>query len=204
MFPSGRLPLAAVVVGLTLYNGSVNAEILRAGILSLPQGQREAASSSGLRRGQTMRMIELPQAVTAILPALVSQKVIALKESALGYQIGFIELIRSGRQSVSHYRNFFAALIVVGVIMVAISFALTTFAMARAAPALPRLGFRSPAGRHRGRRGHVRRGPRGGRLPGGSWGRAPAGLTPPPARAVQSPSAARSSAAARHSSITTP
>ncbi|WP_182347585.1 amino acid ABC transporter permease [Tomitella gaofuii] len=128
VFPSGQLPLAAVVVGLTLYNGSVIAEILRAGILSLPQGQREAASSLGLRRGQTMRMIELPQAVTAMLPALVSQMVIALKDSALGYQIGFIELIRSGQQSASYYRNFFAALIVVGVIMVAINFALTTFA----------------------------------------------------------------------------
>jgi len=128
VFPSDQLPLSAVVVGLTLYNGSVIAEILRAGILSLPRGQREAAASLGLRKAQSMRMIELPQAVTAMLPALVSQMVIALKDSALGYQIGFIELIRSGQQSASYYRNFFAALIVVGVIMVAINFALTTLA----------------------------------------------------------------------------
>ncbi len=54
--------------------------------------------------------------------------VVALKDSALGYQIGYIELIRSGQQAASYYRNFFAALIVVGVIMVIINFALTSFA----------------------------------------------------------------------------
>ncbi|MCA1007976.1 amino acid ABC transporter permease [Rhodococcus hoagii] len=128
VFPSSQLALAAVVVGLTLYNGSVIAEILRAGILSLPKGQTEAASALGMRKSQMMRLILLPQAITTMLPALVSQMVVALKDSALGYQIGYIELIRSGQQAASYYRNFFAALIVVGVIMVIINFALTSFA----------------------------------------------------------------------------
>lgn len=128
VFPSSQLALAAVVVGLTLYNGSVIAEILRAGIESLPKGQTEAASALGMRKSQMMRLILLPQAITTMLPALVSQMVVALKDSALGYQIGYIELIRSGQQSASYYRNFFAALIVVGVIMVLINFALTSFA----------------------------------------------------------------------------
>ncbi|WP_137724808.1 amino acid ABC transporter permease [Prescottella subtropica] len=128
VFPSGQLALAAVVVGLTLYNGSVIAEILRAGILSLPKGQTEAASALGMRKSQMMRLILLPQAITTMLPALVSQMVVALKDSALGYQIGYIELIRSGQQSASYYRNFFAALVVVGLIMVLINFALTSFA----------------------------------------------------------------------------
>lgn len=128
IFPSGELALAAVVVGLTLYNGSVMAEILRAGILTLPRGQTEAAGSLGLRKSQTMRIVLLPQAITAMLPALVSQMVVALKDSALGYQIGYIELIRSGQQSAAYNRNFFAALVVVGLIMIAINFALTSFA----------------------------------------------------------------------------
>ncbi|WP_305094774.1 amino acid ABC transporter permease [Prescottella sp. R16] len=128
VFPSGQLALAAVVVGLTLYNGSVIAEILRAGILSLPKGQTEAASALGMRKSQMMRLILLPQAITTMLPALVSQMVVALKDSALGYQIGYIELIRSGQQAASYYRNFFAALVVVGAIMVIINFALTSFA----------------------------------------------------------------------------
>lgn len=128
IFPSGQLALAAVVVGLTLYNGSVIAEILRAGILSLPRGQNEAAVSLGLRKSQSMRIVLLPQAITVMLPALVSQMVIALKDSALGYQIGYIELVRSGQQAGSSYRNFFAALVVVGVIMIIINFALTSLA----------------------------------------------------------------------------
>ncbi|MFC4602895.1 amino acid ABC transporter permease [Rhodococcus kronopolitis] len=128
VFPSGQLALAAVVVGLTLYNGSVIAEILRAGIHSLPKGQTEAAVSMGMRKGQMMRLVLLPQAITSMLPALVSQMVVALKDSALGYQIGYVELIRSGQQSASYYRNFFAALVVVGVIMIVINFALSSFA----------------------------------------------------------------------------
>ncbi|RVW03546.1 amino acid ABC transporter permease [Rhodococcus spongiicola] len=128
VFPSSQLALAAVVVGLTLYNGSVMAEILRAGILSLPRGQTEAAVALGLRKSQMMRIVLLPQAITAMLPALVSQMVVALKDSALGYQIGYIELIRSGQQAASYYRNFFAALVVVGVIMIAINFGLAWFA----------------------------------------------------------------------------
>ena len=84
VFPSSQLAFAAVVFGLTIYNGSVIAEILRAGIQSLPRGQTEAAQSIGLRKSQTMMVVLLPQAVTAMLPALVAQMVIALKDSALG------------------------------------------------------------------------------------------------------------------------
>lgn len=128
VFPSGELALAAVVVGLTLYNGSVIAEILRAGIYSLPKGQTEAAVAMGMRKGQTMRLVLLPQAITSMLPALVSQMVVALKDSALGYQIGYVEIVRSGQQAASYYRNFFAALVVVGIIMIIINFGLSYFA----------------------------------------------------------------------------
>ena len=81
--PSSQLAFTAVVIGLTLYNGSVIAEIIRSGINSLPKGQTEASKALGLRKGQMMSIILLPQAVTAMLPALVSQMVIALKDSAL-------------------------------------------------------------------------------------------------------------------------
>ena len=62
-------PLYAVVTGLVLYNASVLAEIVRAGILSLPKGQTEAAKAIGMRKGQTMTYVLLPQSVTAMLPA---------------------------------------------------------------------------------------------------------------------------------------
>jgi glutamate transport system permease protein len=90
----------ALVVGLTLYNSAVIGEIFRAGILSLPKGQTEAAYAIGLRQGQTLRMILLPQAVRLMLPALVSQLVTLLKDTSLGFVIAYAELLRSGRNGV--------------------------------------------------------------------------------------------------------
>ncbi|EFV14487.1 amino acid ABC transporter permease [Segniliparus rugosus] len=128
VFPSTQVPLAAVVFGLSVYNGALIGEILRAGLAALPKGQSEAAVAVGLTKGQTVRLILLPQAVAAMLPALISQMVVVLKDAALGYQIGYIELIRSGQQAASFYRNFFASLVVVAVIMIAINMALTRLA----------------------------------------------------------------------------
>ena len=126
--PPGSLGFWAVVIALTLYNGSVIAEILRAGIKSLPKGQTEAAHALGLSHWQTMWRILLPQSIAAMLPALISQMVIALKDSALGYQIGYVEVVRSGTQVASAYRNYLPSLIVVAIIMIVINYALTALA----------------------------------------------------------------------------
>jgi len=90
----------ALVAGLTLYNSAVIGEIFRAGILSLPRGQTEAAYAIGLRRGQTLRIILLPQAVRLMLPALISQLVTLLKDTSLGFVISYAELLRNGRTAV--------------------------------------------------------------------------------------------------------
>src|SRR5204863_1887622 len=66
VFPSKHLALAGVITGLTLYNGAVIAEIVRAGVNALPRGQAEASSALGMRWGQTMRSVLLPQAVTSM------------------------------------------------------------------------------------------------------------------------------------------
>lgn len=128
VFPSEYLAFAAVVTGLSLYNGSVIAEILRSGIQSLPKGQSEAAVALGMRKSQMMRLILLPQSISAMLPALISQMVIALKDSALGYVFGYIEVVRSGIRSASYYGNYLPALVVVAVIMIIINFALSSLA----------------------------------------------------------------------------
>ncbi|WP_226435761.1 amino acid ABC transporter permease [Rhodococcus yananensis] len=128
LFQSQYLALAAVVTGLTLYNGSVIAEIVRAGINSLPRGQTEAAGALGMRKSQIMRIILLPQAVTVMLPAIVSQMVIALKDSALGYLIGYVELVRQGQQLGAYFQNYLPSLLVVAVIMIILNSALTRFA----------------------------------------------------------------------------
>ena len=86
-------PLVAVVTGLTLYNGSVFAEIFRAGVQSLPHGQAEAAYALGMSKGQVMRSILLPQAFRAMLPITLSQLVVVLKDTALGFIVTFQELL---------------------------------------------------------------------------------------------------------------
>jgi glutamate transport system permease protein len=90
----------ALVAGLTLYNSAVLGEIFRAGILSLPKGQTEAAYAIGLRRGQTLRLILIPQGVRLMLPALISQLVTLLKDTSLGFVIAYAELLRTGRNAV--------------------------------------------------------------------------------------------------------
>jgi glutamate transport system permease protein len=128
VFPSKYLALAGVITGLTLYNGAVIAEIVRAGVNALPRGQSEAASALGLRWGQTMRAILLPQAITSMLPVLISQLVVVLKDTAIGYQITFLEMVRQGTQVGSAYGNYVPALIVIALLMISVNFALSAFA----------------------------------------------------------------------------
>ncbi|MBB4980368.1 amino acid ABC transporter permease [Streptomyces nymphaeiformis] len=127
--PDNR-PLYAVVTGLVLYNASVLAEVVRAGILALPTGQTDAAKAIGMRKGQIMTHVLLPQAVTAMLPALVSQLVVIVKDTALGgAMLGFSELLASVRPMSANYgANTIACFTVVAVIFIALNFALTTFA----------------------------------------------------------------------------
>jgi glutamate transport system permease protein len=127
-FPSKYLALAGVVTGLTLYNGAVIAEIVRSGVGSLPRGQGEAAAALGLRSGQTMRSILLPQAITSMLPVLVSQLVVVLKDTAIGYQITFVEMVRQGTVVGSSYGNYVPALIVIALLMISVNFALSVAA----------------------------------------------------------------------------
>ncbi|MFI2205912.1 amino acid ABC transporter permease [Streptomyces sp. NPDC020192] len=123
-------PLYAVVTGLVLYNASVLAEIVRAGILALPKGQSEAALAIGLRKNQVMRLILLPQAVTTMLPAIVSQLVVIVKDTALGGAVlTFPELLSSANTMSGYYgANVIASFTVVAVIFVVINFSLTSFA----------------------------------------------------------------------------
>lgn len=87
----------ATAIGLVLYNGSVLAEVVRAGVRSLPKGQGEAGLSIGMRPQQVMNSILLPQGLRAMLPAVVAQLVVVMKDSALGYIIGYTELLRQGQ-----------------------------------------------------------------------------------------------------------
>ncbi|MFK4791335.1 amino acid ABC transporter permease [Microbacterium sp. ZW T5_56] len=86
-------PYMAVVLGLVLYNGSVLAEALRAGVEALPRGQKEAGYAIGLRKSGVMALILLPQAVRNMLPVIIAQLVVTLKDTALGFIITYPELL---------------------------------------------------------------------------------------------------------------
>jgi glutamate transport system permease protein len=120
--------LAAVVVGLTLYNGSVIAELVRSGVHSLPAGQSEAGLSIGLTPGQTLRAIQLPQGLTAMLPALVGQLVVVLKDSALGTAITYPELLEQAKNVGTAYGTIIPAYILAAVLFIVINYALSILA----------------------------------------------------------------------------
>ncbi|MFC0598915.1 amino acid ABC transporter permease [Streptomyces palmae] len=123
-------PLYAVVTGLVLYNASVIAEIVRAGIESLPRGQNDAAKALGMRKGQIMGTVLLPQAVTAMLPALVSQIVVIVKDTAIGGALlGYEELFSQVRSITANYgANTIASITVVALIFIVVNFLITTLA----------------------------------------------------------------------------
>ncbi|BBE23427.1 glutamate ABC transporter permease [Arthrobacter sp. MN05-02] len=121
-------PLIAVVIALTLYNGSVIAELVRSGVHGLPKGQREAGMAIGLTRNQSLRTIEVPQALIAMLPALISQFVVILKDSALGFIITYPELLQFTRRLGVGEGNVIPSLFVAAAIFIAINFALSSLA----------------------------------------------------------------------------
>ena len=94
-----------VVISLTLYNGSVLAEVFRAGINAVPQGQAEAAYAIGMTKSQVMNTVLLPQAVKIMLPAIISQMVVALKDTSLGYYIVAPGLTAVGKPIYLEFNN---------------------------------------------------------------------------------------------------
>lgn len=120
--------LGPLVIALMLYNGSVLAEIFRAGINAVPRGQAEAAYTIGLRKAQVMRIVLIPQAARIMLPAIVSQSVVALKDTALGFIIGYTELLRTGRSVFLNFNNIIPTVIVVAVIYISMCMLLSRLA----------------------------------------------------------------------------
>ncbi|MFD0558951.1 amino acid ABC transporter membrane protein 2 (PAAT family) [Stackebrandtia endophytica] len=105
--------LTFLVLGLSVYNGAVLAEILRSGINALPPGQAMAGHAIGLRHGQTMRLVVLPQAVRNMLPAVLAQLVILLKDTALGYVITYPDLLHDAETIGRNYADSFLQVLII-------------------------------------------------------------------------------------------
>ncbi|WP_412539788.1 amino acid ABC transporter permease [Longispora sp. K20-0274] len=121
-------PLWYLVVGLTIYNMVVIGEIIRSGMDGLPPGQAEAASALGLSRFQTIRMILLPQAFKVMLPALISQLVVVLKDTSLGFLIAYEELLNIGKQIIGNLGNPIQVYFVIGVLFITVNYGLSKLA----------------------------------------------------------------------------
>jgi glutamate transport system permease protein len=129
-----RLPgengLWYLVIGLTAYNSVIIAEILRAGVASLPRGQGEAGRSVGMTELQVMRTVLLPQAFRTMLPALISQLVVVLKDTSLAAVLAlYTELLRQGNFIALNLDNPIQTLFVVGLIFILINYALSRVAI---------------------------------------------------------------------------
>jgi glutamate transport system permease protein len=121
----------SLVIGLTLYNGVVIGEILRSGMQGLPAGQTEAAHAIGLTSRQTTVTILLPQAYRIMLPALISQLVVVLKDTALGFIITYGEVMRTARLMAEHpsLRNPLQMFALVAVMFILVNYALSRLAV---------------------------------------------------------------------------
>ena len=118
-----------LVIGLTAYNSVIIAEIVRAGVNSLPRGQGEAAESLGLRRWQVLSNVLLPQAFRVMLPALISQLVVVLKDTSLGFIISYQELVRTAGIIIQNLRNPIQTYLLVAVMFILINYALSRLAI---------------------------------------------------------------------------
>jgi len=121
----------AGVLALAIYNGAIIGEILRAGIASLPKGQRESGLAIGLTPVQTRMRIEFPQAFRQMLPIIIAQLVVLLKDTSLAYIISYPEILRFITNNLANYygnRYFFPLFFLCFVIYLALNLTLSYIA----------------------------------------------------------------------------
>lgn len=118
----------SVVIALVLYNGAVLAEVFRAGILAVPNGQAEAAYAIGMRKTQVTNIVLLPQAVKIMIPAIISQCVVALKDTSLGYAVAAPGLTKVGQAIYQQFGNQVPTVFVLAALYIAANVALTMVA----------------------------------------------------------------------------
>ena len=111
------LPVALAASG-------VLAEVFRAGVNAVPKGQVEAALSIGLSPAKTMRKIVLPQAVRYVIPSLIAQLVVVVKDTTVAYVVSYPDLMQNARVLITNYDALLSMYLVVAVIYVLINFAI--------------------------------------------------------------------------------
>lgn len=136
----------AVVAALTIYNGAIIGEALRAGLAALPKGQREAGLSLGLTPLKTRIFIEFPQAFRQMMPIIVAQLVVLLKDTSLGYVVAYPEILRISHQLKDYFGSTqysFSIFVVTLLIYLAVNFSLSALARGIARRSGPKAGVAS-------------------------------------------------------------
>lgn len=110
-----------LVIPITLCAGATIAEVFRAGVLALPRGQTEAGLTIGLTDGATFRLVVFPQALRIVIPALVAQAVIVVKDTAFGYVVSYAELLQSGKVLIANTGDLVQTYLLVTVIYVIVN-----------------------------------------------------------------------------------
>ncbi len=119
-----------LVIPIGLCSGATIAEVFRAGILALPKGQTEAAIAVGLSPAQTFRLVVFPQSVRIVLPALIAQVVILLKDTTLGYVVSYGELQQSGKVLVASTGHLVQTYLIITVIFIGMNIVISNAASA--------------------------------------------------------------------------
>lgn len=138
----------AVVAALTVYNGAIIGEALRAGLAALPKGQREAGLSLGLTPMKTRIFIEFPQAFRQMMPIIVAQLVVLLKDTSLGYVVAYPEILRISHQLKDYFGSTqysFSIFVVTLLIYLAVNFSLSALARWIARRSGPKAGVAEDA-----------------------------------------------------------
>jgi glutamate transport system permease protein len=133
----------AGVAALSVYNGAIIGEALRAGINSLPRGQREAGLAIGLSPISTRFRIEFPQAFRQMLPIIIAQLVVLLKDTSLAFIVGYEELLRIGVYNLPNFfgqRYQFSFFLIVLAIYLAMNLSLSWLARVIARRSGPKAG----------------------------------------------------------------
>ena len=134
------------VFGLAIYNGAIIGEALRAGIVSLPKGQREAGLAIGLSSVRTRMIVEFPQAFRQMLPIILAQLVVLLKDTSLAYIVGYQEIARTIKTDQTFFGSRYSlTLFAIGfTIYLALNLALSWVARFVARRSGPKLGKAEP------------------------------------------------------------
>ena len=118
---------ATLLLGLTIYTASFIAEIVRAGVLAVPRDQWDAAHAIGLRRGQAVRHVVMPQAVRVIVPPLASQDLDLTKNSSLAVAIGYPDLVSIANTAINQTGQAIEGVAIIMAVYLTISLSISAF-----------------------------------------------------------------------------